>query len=186
MMYVPPCQEAAPTNSTRTIKPDWTREEVTRFKWDPGRQLIRSIREYQDHKRQLGFGHGLMRKWSVLKYRFWSVVASSEVPINSHIAGGLCLPHPVGIVIHPDTRIGANCMILQQVTIGTNGRDGLVPEIGAHVFIGAGAKLLGGIKVGVHARIGANAVVLCDVPEFALAVGIPARIVHDSRCSHDD
>lgn len=85
------------------------------------------------------------------------------------------LPHPNGIVIHPDARIGPNCLIFQQVTIGTT-ESGGTPWIGAHVDIGAGAKLLGGIRVGEHARIGANAVVVCDVPSGAVAVGVPARI----------
>lgn len=85
------------------------------------------------------------------------------------------LPHPNGVVIHPRANVGPNCLIFQQVTVG-NGDGADVPKIGGHVDIGAGAKLLGGIIVGDHARIGANAVVLQDVPEGATAVGIPARI----------
>ena len=87
------------------------------------------------------------------------------------------MPHANGIVIHPDTVVGPNCLIFQQVTLGTGGPIPGAPIIGGHVDMGAGAKILGGVRVGNHARIGANAVVLCDVPAGATAVGIPARII---------
>ena len=93
--------------------------------------------------------------------------------------GGLVLPHPTGIVIHPDTKIGPNCMIFQNVTLGSNRKPG-VPSIGGHVDIGPGAKILGPIKIGDHAVIGANAVVLSDVPAGAVVGGIPARILKES------
>ena len=79
-------------------------------------------------------------------------------------------------MIHSDVKIGPNCLIFQQVTIGSTAHS-TVPMIGGHVDIGAGAKLLGSIKVGNHAKIGANAVVLIDVPEGKSAVGIPAKII---------
>jgi serine O-acetyltransferase len=79
------------------------------------------------------------------------------------------------VVIHPDSVIGINCMIMQQVTlaVGPNG----APHLGAHVDVGAGAKILGGVRIGTDAQIGANAVVLTDVPDGATAVGVPARII---------
>jgi serine O-acetyltransferase len=80
-------------------------------------------------------------------------------------------------VIHPDSIIGVNCLIFQQVTIGAGGTVPGVPTIGGHVDVGAGARILGGVTIGNHARIGANAVVLQDVPEGATAVGVPARII---------
>ena len=88
----------------------------------------------------------------------------------------MLIPHPNGIVIHPEVKIGPNCLIFQQVTIGVKGTLGL-PDIGGHVDIGAGAKILGNIKIGNHACIGANAVVMQDVPVGKSAVGIPARIL---------
>ena len=93
------------------------------------------------------------------------------------IEGGLLLPHPNGIVIHPKVRIGPNCLLFQQVTLGTGGPVPGAPVLAGHVDIGAGAKVLGGVTIGAHAVIGANAVVLSDVPAGATAVGIPARIV---------
>jgi serine O-acetyltransferase len=118
----------------------------------------------------------LRRKVAVLAHRFWSVVTGADIPIDSSIGEGLMIPHPNGIVIHPAVRIGPNCLIFQQVTIGSSGKGGL-PIIGGHVDIGAGAKILGPVRIGDHAKIGSNAVVLIDVPERATAVGIPARIV---------
>ena len=115
--------------------------------------------------------------WYVHRWRRWSAVGGADIPLNSRIGGGLLLPHPNGIVIHPDAEIGPNCLIFQQVTIGAGGPRPGVPRIGGHVDIGAGAKVLGGVVVGDHARIGANAVVLDDVPPGATAVGVPARVL---------
>jgi serine O-acetyltransferase len=78
-------------------------------------------------------------------------------------------------VIHPDVEIGPNCLVFQQVTIGTRG--GAAPKIEGHVDIGAGAKIIGAVIIGQHAKIGANAVVLNDVPAGATAVGIPAKVI---------
>ncbi len=88
--------------------------------------------------------------------------------------------HPNGIVVHPDAVIGPNCLLLQQVTIGTGGPIEGVPTLAGHVDVGAGAKILGGVTIGAHARVGANAVVLRDVPAGATAVGIPARLIPGS------
>ena len=85
------------------------------------------------------------------------------------------LPHPNGIVIHPRAEIGPNCLLFHQVTIGQG--EGGVPTLEGHVDVGAGAKVLGGLRIGKHAKIGANAVLLQDVPPGATAVGIPARVI---------
>lgn len=108
---------------------------------------------------------------AVVQHRFWSVITGSEIPLNCQIEGGLLLPHPNGIVIHPSVSIGPNCLIFQQVTIV----DGV--EVGGHVDIGAGAKIVRAVRIGDHAKIGANAVVLDDVPAGATAVGVPAKII---------
>jgi serine O-acetyltransferase len=118
---------------------------------------------------------------AVLRYRMWSIVTGADIPLNCCLGGGLLMPHPNGIVIHPDAQIGPNCLLFQQVTIGTRD-DGRAPRIDGHVDIGAGAKIIGAVTIGRHAKIGANSVVLEDVPEGATAVGIPARIV--GRGSH--
>lgn len=98
-----------------------------------------------------------------------------EIWIGADIAGGLYIAHPIGTVIAVD-RIGRNCSIIAAVTLGLR-NDGAFPRIGDDVYIGAGARVLGGVEVGDGAVIGANAVVIDDVPPGATVVGVPARIV---------
>lgn len=155
---------------------DWSRERKRRLSWDPSRSLIATLRDYQ---RQAASRSGLVRlvmKVTVLRHRFWSVVTGADIPLNCDIDGGLLMPHPNGIVIHPHCRIGPNCLLFHQVTLGMiDGRG--PPMLGGHVDVGAGAKILGDVKIGDHAKIGANSVVLCDVPPGKTAVGVPARII---------
>lgn len=155
--------------------PDMSREHKARFAWAPSRALLASIRAYQQHCASRNPLAPLLKKWAVLRHGFWSVITGADIPLNAKIAGGLLLPHANGVVIHPDASIGPNCLIFQQVTIGTRGPGG-APQIAGHVDIGAGAKILGPVKIGKHAVIGANAVVLSDVPEHCMAVGIPAVV----------
>src|ERR1700756_4211239 len=110
---------------------DWSRELSQQF-WDPGRKLLRTIRQYQYWQAKGGFVARLLCKMLVLRHRFWSVVTGADIPLNSQIGGGLLIPHPNGIVIHPEARIGVNCLIFQQVTIGSRDTFGY-PEIGGHV-----------------------------------------------------
>jgi serine O-acetyltransferase len=149
---------------------DWSREKPQQF-WDPSRKLLASIRGYQRWHGKSGIAANVMRKWLVLRYRFWSAITGADIPLNCRIGGGLLIPHPNGIVIHPDAQIGVNCLIFQQVTIGNRKRPG-VPRIGDHVDIGAGAKILGPVKIGAHARIGANAVIIKDVESGVVALGV--------------
>jgi serine O-acetyltransferase len=149
--------------------PDWTREEPSQF-WDPGRKLLRTIRRYQSWQQRPGLISRFFCRILVMRHAFWSVVTGADIPLNCQIGGGLLIPHPNGIVIHPGAKIGVNCLIFQQVTIGIRDARGF-PEISGHVDIGAGAKVLGAIKIGPHARIGANAVVTRDVKAGMVAVG---------------
>ena len=157
---------------------DWSREHKAFFAWNPSRSLLASIRAYQAYSNQHSLLCWIVRKLAVLRHRFWSVLTGADIPINTPIAGGLLIPHPNGIVIHPDVRIGPNCLIFQQVTLGSaNGSK--PPTIGGHVDIGAGAKVLGDIQISDHVKIGANAVVLIDIPTRKTAVGIPAKIINN-------
>jgi serine O-acetyltransferase len=155
-------------------EPDWSRERKRSFEWAPSRSLLASIRSYQRFPRTRGYWTIVPRCLAVLRHRWWSIVTGADIPLNCRLGGGLLLPHPNGIVIHPDAKIGPNCLLFQQVTIGVI--DAGAPTLGGHVDVGAGAKIIGAITVSHHAKIGANAVVLCDVPEGATAVGIPATI----------
>jgi serine O-acetyltransferase len=155
--------------------PDWSREKPTRF-WDPSRKLLLAVRRHQHWRNKGGLLPALFRRLVVLRYRFWSVVTGAEIGLTAQIGGGLLLPHPNGVVIHPKAKIGINCLIHQQVTLGTkeDGHAG-VPVIDDHVKIYSGAKILGPIHIGAYATIGANAVVLVNVPENATVVGASAR-----------
>jgi len=163
--------------------PDWSREAPVPGKYEPGKRLLAAIRSYQ-HLQAGGPAGKPLSKFAVLRHRFWSAVCGADIPINASLGGGLLIPHPNGIVIHPDAVVGPNCLIMQQVTIGTTGKDNSLPVLEGHVDIGAGAKILGGIRIGAHARIGANAVVLKDVPAYATAVGIPARLCETGKMGH--
>jgi serine O-acetyltransferase len=106
-----------------------------------------------------------------------------EIAAGSSIGPGLLLIHPMGVVIGRAT-IGRNATILQNATLGLKvasnedaANPAKFPTLGNDVTISAGAVLLGSVKVGDHALVGANAVVLDDVPAHATAVGIPARIL---------
>jgi serine O-acetyltransferase len=154
--------------------PDWTREKPTRF-WDPSRKLIMTIRRYQYWRTRRGIIATFAHKLLIFRHRFWSVVTGADIALNSNIGGGLLLPHPNGVVIHPRAIIGVNCYILQQVTIGElPHRDG-VAVIEGHVDIGAGAKILGPVRIGAHAIIGPNSVVLSNVESKTSVIGIPAK-----------
>ena len=81
----------------------------------------------------------------------------------------------LGVVIHKKAKIGSDCFIRQNVTIGGGGGPGGLPVIGNNVDIGAGSVLLGGIHIGDNVKIGANSVVNKDLPANCVAVGAPAK-----------
>ncbi len=114
-------------------------------------------------------------------WRIWSIVLGSE--IGCRFSGRLILPHPYGIIVHRDAILGDNVVLMQQVTIGARNVDNRAPVLEDEVFVGAGAKVLGGVRVGHHARIGANAVVTRDVPAGGTVVGYNQLIHPDSRPS---
>ncbi len=109
-----------------------------------------------------------------------------ELPYTARIGRRVIFEHQHGIVVHGNTEIGDDCILRQGVTLGIRRLDRLneAPVLGRGVNVGAGAKLLGHIVVGDHAEIGANAVVLDDVPAHALAIGVPARVITRQQGSH--
>ena len=102
-----------------------------------------------------------------------------EIHPGATIGKGLFIDHGMGVVIGETAEIGDNCTIYQGVTLGGTGKDvgKRHPTLGDNVMIGAGAKVLGPVKVGSNSKIAANAVVLREVPENSTAVGIPAKVV---------
>jgi len=96
-----------------------------------------------------------------------------DIVIGSNIDGGLYIAHPNGTVLSPN-RIGQNCSVIAAITVGMR-NEWAFPDIGDNVFIGAGARVLGGITIGDNVVIGANAVVIHNVPAATTVVGIPAR-----------
>jgi serine O-acetyltransferase len=104
--------------------------------------------------------------------RFWQAMLGIEIP--DPFPDGLILPHPYGVVVHLNSQIGKNCIIYQNVTIGSD-KDGNFPTFGSNVVVYAGACIIGGVFVGDDVIIGANAVVNKDVPTGHTAVGVPAK-----------
>jgi serine O-acetyltransferase len=116
---------------------------------------------------------------SVLK-QLNHAITGADIAWSARIGPGLVLWHPTGVVIGPRVVVGRDARVQQGITLGAarsrTGKDG-DPVLGDGVYVGAGARVLGPVRIGDRARIGANAVVLTDVPDDASAVGVPARII---------
>ena len=108
--------------------------------------------------------------------RFWTGI---EIHPGATIGEGLFIDHGMGVVIGETAVIGDDCHLTQGVTLGgtSNRREKRHPTLGNNVVVGAGAKIIGAIEVGDHARIGAGSVVLTNVPPLATVVGVPGKIV---------
>ena len=102
-----------------------------------------------------------------------------EIHPGATIGRGFFIDHGMGVVIGETSEIGDNVTLFQGVTLGGTGKERgkRHPTIGNNVVIGTGAKILGAIRIGDHVRIGANSVVLQDVPPYSTVVGIPGRVV---------
>ena len=117
-----------------------------------------------------------------LCYTHHFMALGSFIGLKCHLENTPYFPHGArGVFLSSDCSIGRDAVIFQQVTIGSNGLEGTrhpgSPTIGDNVYIGAGAKIIGGITVGDRCRIGANAVVYEDLPADSVAVCAPTRIL---------
>jgi serine O-acetyltransferase len=124
---------------------------------------------------------GLLRKFFSLIYKVLfkliQIATGIELPCEVEIGRNFVIDHFGGIVISGYARFGNNCRIRSGVVVGLQRVDQpCAPVIGNNVDIGTGAKLLGAIRIGNNVVIGANAVVISDVPDDAIAVGVPAIV----------
>src|SRR5450631_1590712 len=108
-------------------------------------------------------------------YRLNALITHATIGRNADIAPGFVILHSVGVVINTNVRAGRNLVLYHGVTLGAERNKS--PILGDNVYIGAGAKVIGGVRIGSDVKIGANAVVTKDVPDGATVIGIPARIV---------
>lgn len=108
-----------------------------------------------------------------------------DIPWTTVIGKGLRIQHGYGIVVHRAAQIGDHCTLKQGVTIGVRlgSSPPDAPILGDGVSVGSGAQLLGSIRIGDKAKIGAGAIVLRDVPAECTAVGNPARVIGDQSGS---
>lgn len=107
--------------------------------------------------------------------RLVEITTGVSIPACCVIGKGLRIHHFGGIIFHPSARLGDNCTIYHEVTIGDRGGEGRAATIGNDVLIGAGAKVIGAVSIGDRCIVGANAVVAKDMPEGFVATGNPAR-----------
>ena len=112
-----------------------------------------------------------------LAFKLVQVLTGIELPCEVEVGDHTRIDHFGGVIVSGYARLGAHCVLRNGVTIGLKDVDRpCAPRIGDFVDIGAGAKILGDIRIGNNVLIGANAVVLEDVPDNSVAVGVPARV----------
>ena len=123
----------------------------------------------------------LARRWRIpllnhLLRRLQTVVFGIELGNDITLGRGVFFVHPIGIVVGGKARVGDRVRFMGSNTVGT-AKDNGYPVVEDDVVLGAGARVLGPVRVGARAVIGANAVVLTDIPADVVAVGMPARVV---------
>ncbi len=138
-----------------------------------GIKAVRSHRRAQWCSRH---GHKFLARWISQR-----CVRRTNIEIHPDAVIGrrLFIDHGTGVVIGETTEIGDDCTLYQGVTLGGTGKDKgkRHPTLGNNVMVGAGATILGPIRIGDNVRIAAGAVVLSDIPDNCTAVGVPARVV---------
>ncbi len=159
---------------------DWTK---------PG---FRALAVYRFGVWRMGIRFGLVRKLASFFYRIGyrrcRNVYGIELPYTAQLGRRVVIEHQGGIVIHGATSIGDDTIIRQGCTFGIRRLDRLddAPVVGKNVNCGAGAVIIGPVRIGDGASIGANSVVLDDIPAGGLAVGVPARLVTLSKTGKEN
>lgn len=157
---------------------------------DPAAKSKMEVLLVYPHIKALIYYHFANRLWKS-GHRFWarklSNIARRKTGIEIHpgaqIGKGLVIDHGMGVVIGETAIVGDDCQLYHGVTLGGRGSCDVKrhPTLEDGVYIGSGAKVLGNITLHKNCKVGANAVVLVDVPENATAVGLPARIIERSK-----
>jgi serine O-acetyltransferase len=128
------------------------------------------------HEAPGAFGFALRRLHGVLDFVWTRVVVGAELPRSVPAGPGLRLNHAGrGVIMHPTAVLGADVTLYHRVTVGVRG-PGRAATVLDGSYLGAGSSILGEITVGPRGTVGAGAVVITDVPEGHLAVGVPARV----------
>ena len=160
---------------------DNIRQDLTAHGGDWGSQGFWALVIYRFGRWRYTVRPALLRKLLSLVYRilykFVQIITGIELPCEVPIGRGFVIEHSGGIVVSGFASFGDNCRIRNGVVIGlARVQDPCAPQMGNDVDIGTGAKLLGNIRIGNRVRIGANAVVITDIPDDSIAVGVPAII----------
>ena len=157
------------------------RQDLRNYQGDWGAQGFWAMMVYRFGQWRYGIKNAIIRKLCSFIYKFLyklvQIITGIELPCEAVVGDNFLIDHFGGIVISGYAKFGDNCRIRNGVVVGLkNVSDPCAPQIGNNVDIGSGAKLLGQIKIGNNVSIGANSVVLIDVPDNAIAVGVPAVI----------
>ena len=144
---------------------------------------LHAIIAYRMAHRLHGWGVPLVPRCLSQIARWWTGI---EIHPGARVGCGLFIDHGMGVVIGETAVVGDDVTLFQGVTLGGTGKEQgkRHPNIGHRVVIGAGAKVLGNITISDDVRIGANAVVVRDVPAGATVVGVPGRIVKEEGVHH--
>lgn len=144
---------------------------------EPTAKFVKLLRKTEYHYNSKSIGSKILFIYYYIKYRKISLKTGITIPRNV-FEKGLFLPHYGSIVVNSNCKIGKNCMIQNNVNIGTNGGSSIAPKIGKNVYIGPGAVIFGEITIADNCYIGANAVVNKSFLEpYSVIAGIPARVV---------
>jgi serine O-acetyltransferase len=157
------------------------RQDLRAHQGDWGAQGFWALLTYRFGRWRYGVRPAVLRKLFSLLYRglykATQVTTGIELPCEVPIGKNFVIEHSGGIVVSGFASFGDNCRIRNGVVVGLSRVDDpCAPSFGNNVDIGTGAKLLGNIRIGNNVLIGANAVVLTDVPDNSIAVGVPAVV----------
>ncbi len=158
------------------------REDLASHDNDPTRPGYKALKAYRFGVWRMNVPQPFrapLSLWYRRQYRHCRDVYGIELPYSATVGRRLTIEHQHGIVVHGGCTIGDDCTIRQGVTLGNKSMDKPfdAPTLRNGVNVGAGAKVLGKVTLGDNCQVGANAVVIKDVPAGATAVGIPAKLL---------